>query len=296
MLLQLCQLHHSIPTPGSPQHQLRANLDVHSVQASISNPFVIHLRTQSNTLRLYVRTNFVSTISEEPSQPTSPRQQPTTAADTDSTDSISLSMTLEQCMPSSGNNHARANLLFDEGSQSSFITQDLANTLTLKPYQISQFHPLEHSVNQTVNVAVINLLTLFGQTIPLTVLLVPRIATPIWNRVNSNVACLPHLQNLTLAHPLTTDKEFDISLLVGADHYWESVGDKIIRGDGPTEVESKLGYLLSGPAPPTTGQFLTSTTNIMMLTTTPSEFNLERFWDLESIGVTYTDDSQHCYT
>ena len=37
-------------------------------------------------------------------------------------------------------------------------------------------------------------------------------------------------------------------------------------GDGPTAVESKLGYLLSGPAPMPTGQFLTSANSVMMLT------------------------------
>jgi len=102
------------------------------------------------------------------------------------------------------------------------------------------------------------------------------------------VTHLPHLQSLTPAHPLTTDKEFDISLLLGVDHYWDIVGDNIIRGDGSTAVESKLGYLLSGLAPVTTGQFLTSTNinSFMMLTASTGEFNLERFWDrLQSMGV-----------
>ena len=31
-------------------------------------------------------------------------------------------------------------------------------------------------------------------------------------------------------------KEFDISLIVGADHYWDIVGDKIVRVDGPTAI------------------------------------------------------------
>ena len=92
-----------------------------------------------------------------------------------------------------------------------------------------------------------------------------------------SVTRLPHLQSLTLAHPLITDKEFNISLLVGADHYWDIVGNNIIRGDGPTAVESNLGYLLSGPAPTQTGQFLTSVNGVMMLTAYTGEFNLERF-------------------
>jgi len=103
--------------------------------------------------------------------------------------------------------------------------------------------------------------------------------------VTFGVADLPHLQKLPLAHPVSTNKEFDISLLVGADHYWDIVGDVTVRGNGPTAVESKVGYLLSGPAPVTTGQFLATTSSAMMLTLLPPEFNLERFWDLESVGL-----------
>jgi len=39
-----------------------------------------------------------------------------------------------------------------------------------------------------------------------------------------------------------------VSLLIGADRYWDLVGDHIIRGAGPTAMSSKLGYLLSGLA------------------------------------------------
>ena len=101
-----------------------------------------------------------------------------------------------------------------------------------------------------------------------------------------NVAHLPHLKKLPLTHPISADREFHISLLVGADHYWDIVGDVIVRGDGPTAVESKVGYLLSGPAPTMIGQFLTTCDSVMMLTLLPVEFNLEHFWNLESVGVT----------
>ena len=35
--------------------------------------------------------------------------------------------------------------------------------------------------------------------------------------------------------------------MIGADYFWQFVVDHIIRGDGPTAMDSKLGYLLSGP-------------------------------------------------
>ena len=55
-------------------------------------------------------------------------------------------------------------------------------------------------------------------------------------------------------------------------------------------MESKVGYLLSGPVPVSTGQFLVTTNSVMMLTLLPTEFNLECFWHLESVGVTPPND------
>jgi len=51
------------------------------------------------------------------------------------------------------------------------------------------------------------------------------------------------------AHPVNSTEKFQISLLIGVDYYWEIAGNHIVRGTGPTAMESKLGYLLSGPLP-----------------------------------------------
>jgi len=40
-----------------------------------------------------------------------------------------------------------------------------------------------------------------------------------------------------------------------------------------------------------TGQFLTSVNSVMMLTAHTGEFNPERFWNLESVGVNPADNS-----
>jgi len=88
------------------------------------------------------------------------------------------------------------------------------------------------------------------ERIPIDVLITPNIAAPIQN-LQRDVSILPHLRNLKLAHPIKTDEMFEISLLIGADAYWKLVQNHIVRGDGPTAVQSKLGYLLSGPLPTT---------------------------------------------
>ena len=59
-------------------------------------------------------------------------------------------------------------------------------------------------------------------------LVVPMIATPISSPIDTEVLQLPHLQELPLVHPVTTAENFEISLLIGADYYWELVGDHIV--------------------------------------------------------------------
>lgn len=98
-------------------------------------------------------------------------------------------------------------------------------------------------MNCEVNVAIINLLAMSGQTIPLAVLVVPCITTPLQ-------CCYAIVFHTFRIFPWPTDKEFDISPLVGADYYWDIVVDRIMGFDDPT---AELGYLLTGPAPVTTG-------------------------------------------
>jgi len=88
-----------------------------------------------------------------------------------------------------------------------------------------------------------------GGQIPVSVLVVPKLAAPVRNFIRTHLNHLPYLSGLTLAHPVTSDENFRISVLIGADHYWEFIQDHVVRGDGPTAVKSRLGYLLSGPLP-----------------------------------------------
>ena len=86
-----------------------------------------------------------------------------------------------------------------------------------------------------------------GVNIPALVVLT--IATQLQTIVNPDVRTLPYLSGLKLAHPVNPSCRFDISILIGVDHHWEIVGNHIVRGNGPTAMQSKLGYLLSEPLP-----------------------------------------------
>ena len=102
---------------------------------------------------------------------------------------------------------------------------------------------------QTLGVATIQIQTVTGDLVPVSVLIVPKIATPIQNSCQVELENLPHLKGLKLANPVTSRGEFLVSVLIGADYYWSFVQDNIIRGNGPTAQQSRLGYLLSGSLP-----------------------------------------------
>lgn len=55
------------------------------------------------------------------------------------------------------------------------------------------------------------------------------IAIPLNNVISEEVIQLPHLRELPLAYPVTSDESFKISLLIGVDHYWDIVEDNIIE-------------------------------------------------------------------
>jgi len=120
--------------------------------------------------------------------------------------------------------------------------------------------------------------------IPLSVLVVPRIAAPLHSIATSE---LPYLRGLTLAHPIMKeDSHFDISMLIGVDYYWKIVEDHIVRGDGPIAVQSKLGYLLSRPLTLSSSSCYSTVTSMHIgIHNDPgNDQTLARFWEIESSG------------
>ena len=147
----------------------------------------------------------------------------------------------------SGNISMETNVLFVEGAQRSFLTEHLAKKLNLKIEGIEVVHLSAFGEDNT-STRELRTTTVFIETensrkIPIEVLIVPTIAVPIHNHMRYINRNMDYLKGLRLAHPVTKDDYFEISLLIGADYYWNFIEDKVIRGDGPIAVKSKLGYL-----------------------------------------------------
>ncbi|XP_063417047.1 uncharacterized protein LOC134699374 [Mytilus trossulus] len=143
------------------------------------------------------------------------------------------------------------NIHLDEGAQRSFLTQEVANKLHLQiegteTTHLSAFGGEEKNTRH-LEKTTIYLKTDAGHVLPIKVLIVPMIATPLQNHIRNIDTQNDYLRGLKLAHTMTQQDSFDISLLEGTDHYWDIVEDHIVRGNGPTAVKSEIGYLLLGP-------------------------------------------------
>ena len=118
---------------------------------------------------------------------------------------------------SSSKVQVEANILFDEGSQRSFISQKLANSLQLHSCKkedicLSSFELRTPTIKQ-LQTGEIHLITRTGNKLPLSVLIVLTIATPLQNVMQTHIAQLPHLQGISLAHPITRPAtNFEISV------------------------------------------------------------------------------------
>ena len=180
--------------------------------------------------------------------------------------------------------YCKANILFDEGAQRSFITKNLAAQLHLQPTErevinLSAFGA-QPKPPQNLESTIVYVKTNSNEEIPIRVLIVENIASPLQLHCTDIINTIPHLRELPLAHPVTNHENFEISLLVGADHYWDIVEDRIIRGNGPTAMQSKIGHLLSGPLPST--HSANEAANFLTFSTSPlQEVDLQRFWSLD---------------
>ena len=112
----------------------------------------------------------------------------------------------------------------------------------------------------------------------------PTICSPLPSRVDANN--YPHLHGLKLAD--YSDSEDSIDVLIGSDYHWDFVTIEIVRGDfGPTAVNSKFGWLLSGATESVINQE-TTVTNLTIA-------RLVQYSQIDSSGVSGDKKGLHWY-
>ena len=88
-------------------------------------------------------------------------------------------------------------------------------------------------------------------------------------------------------------------VLIGSDNYWQLVTGTVVRGgDGLVAIQTKLGWVLTGPVSVSDrSQVLASMATFLLKTNSADGKSLDRllraFWDLESLG--FLDKEQSLY-
>ena len=161
-----------------------------------------------------------------------------------------------------------ARILFDTGSQRSYITQAIANRLSLKcvgtdTLSIATFGATQPSPIKSPRVHV-GLTQKDGSVLTITANVIPTITGPVHR------AALPNLErvceHLCLADNLPKEGEVtNIDLLIGNDYYHGIISaDCLSVGSSLHLLSSMLRWILSGRAPPTTDANCSLSTVSMM--------------------------------
>ena len=110
----------------------------------------------------------------------------------------------------------------------------------------------------------------------------------------------PFLKDLMISNSTTNEDKKEIDLLIGADQYWNIVNGEVKRcgTTGLVAINSKLGWLLNGPivTDRNNDSTVNMTSHVMKVSFEKNADRLlsekiERFWDLDSVGVTENEQS-----
>ena len=223
--------------------------------------------------------------------------QTTTTASSGTKGAVLLQTARAVAYNEDGTKSTNVRILFDNGSQRSYVTNTLKSRLSLEPLRKETLHlnTFGEQRYRTQDCDVVNV-RLGGpgcEEIEICALGFPVICSSLPNKID--VSKFPHLHGLELAEEFDESGDESIDILIGSDYYWNIVSGETVHGEsGPTAVKSKLGWLLSGPngeriSSNHVSSHLVITGNVGSLYSANEHDELlntiKDFWETESIGI-----------
>ena len=187
-------------------------------------------------------------------------------------------------------------ILFDSGSDRSYISTSAKNKLGLSPVGTEEVSlalfgegkPNKREVKNIFNLAL-------GKEL-LTVIETPIICSPIHrHRLPDSVIDDLLSQNIELANGslVDSDSQVNIDVLIGVDHFWQLMSSNVRRiSDSLSVQESAFGWILSGSWIKTGKSMGCGHVNrqFLCMTDIPLDFQ-SRLWDLDMVGITESEEN-----
>ena len=204
-------------------------------------------------------------------------------------------------------------MIFDSGSQKTYISDRLRGALglptisrealSIKVFGTDEGTPKLYDVTQFCIRSPYS-----DENLYVTAHVINKVCAPLKNQViQQAVKHTPPLASLPLADwPENEAQDLEVDILIGSDFYWHFMTGRCIRGEyGPAALETKIGWVLSGPVPWDQEAQYTQTnltlTHLLMvneeqskedeLTKESLENQLSKFWDLENLGISKSEDT-----
>lgn len=181
--------------------------------------------------------------------------------------------------------------LLDCGSQSSFITQSLKQSLNLDSKPITTTNVIgigNNSCDKVTEYCNVKLNSLFNKdlNISFSCLVLKNLTGEIpIQSINIQQFKLP--KHIHLADP-TFDQPAPVDIIIGADIFWDILGSeqRSLGPNNPKLRSSKLGWLIGGPISTSTNNIHTNNHNQCLSNLTyfnKIDSQLSKFWELESV-------------
>ena len=173
--------------------------------------------------------------------------------------------------------------IMDSGSEHTYVSSCTRETLQLSKQgteclRIKTFGNYEGQ-DTICDVVKISVITRERESLTFTALVVPFICNPLTTQpIDLSRNHYDHLRGLDLADSADVRDTLETDLLIGSDVYWNLATGRVIRGrSGPLAIQTKVGWVLSGPVDQSqTSVHLTFTaTHSLRIDAYPMEQNLD---------------------
>ncbi|CAB3977651.1 E3 ubiquitin- ligase DZIP3 [Paramuricea clavata] len=213
-----------------------------------------------------------------------------------------------QALVMGGKENVRVRVMFDSGSQRSFVTGKVAQKAGVPAkrkewVEIRTFgqEKVEGKLREVFELSVAPVQG--GESVSIEVYGVDSISQIRNEHVETRKKDYPHLQGLWFSDVCKTKNVLEIELLIGADYLWLFQEGRTVRGksDEPVAVQTKLGWVLSGPLKSSSedddGPTSCAQVSVNLIGHVTSSKNrsleacVEKLWDYETLGIKHEEEA-----